>query len=93
MPKSTAGKHQPDLPGVDRKIDELQAKGIEYAGIRDERQELLAQEVKLKGELLEMMKKYKLEKYTYENVTIEIVHDDEHVRVRVKKDKAEEDAT
>jgi hypothetical protein len=76
MPKSKAGKNQPDLPGIDRKIDELQTKGLEYAGIRDERQALLTHEVKLKGELLELMKKHKLEKYEYENVEMEIVHDE-----------------
>ena len=90
MPKQKA--EQPDLPGVDRKIDELQAKGLEYAGIRDERQALTAKEVKLKGELLELMKKYGLETYQHENIEMEIVHDKERVRVHVKKEEDAEDA-
>ncbi len=89
MPSSKP--EQPDLPGVERKIDDLQAKGLEYAGIRDERQELLKQEVKLKGELLDLMKKNQLEKYEYENVSMEIVHDKERVRVHIKKEDEDED--
>lgn len=89
MPKSK--KSQPDLPGVERKIDELQAKSLEYAGIRDERQEMLRKEVELKQELLGLMKKHGLEKYDCDEVFIEIVHDKEHVRVKVKKEEQEDD--
>ena len=86
----TSRKKQPDLPGVERKIDELQSKAIEYAEIRDKRQSLLQKEVDMKNDLLQLMKKNKIEKYKYENVSIEIVHDDEHVRVRINKSSEED---
>ena len=77
---------QPDLPGVDRKIGELQSLGIEYAAVRDERQQILAREIELKTQLLEAMHKHGLNKYQYKNVSIEIVTEKEKVRVRIKSE-------
>jgi hypothetical protein len=80
------------LPGMqDAKIESLQNKAIEYAEVRDSRQKLLAQEVELKGELLKLMKKHKKDEYDYEDVHIELVTEEETVKVKIKKQKAESD--
>lgn len=80
------------LPGMeDRKIEALQDAALSYAKIRDKRQKLTLQEVELKTDLLKLMKKHKKTEYDYEDVHIEIVTEDEHVKVRIKKAKEDEE--
>ena len=83
---------QEDLPGIERKIPELHQKAIAYKAIRDDRQELTQKEVKLKGELLDIMKKNKLTTYECEGVKAEIVVEKERVKVTVHGQESEEDA-
>lgn len=78
---------QKQLPGVDQEIEELQSKAVEYAAIRDERQALTQREVDLKKDLLALMKKHKKTKYNRGGVSIEIVTEEESVKVRIKKQK------
>jgi hypothetical protein len=84
---------QDALPGMaDRKLKDLHDCALEYAEARDERQAIGAREVELKGKLLDLMHKHKKEEYTYEDVHINIVHEEETVKVKIKKAKdGEED--
>lgn len=83
---------QEALPGMaDRKLKDLHDAAISYAEKRDERQQLLAEEVELKGKLLDLMHKHKKEEYTYEDVHISIVHEEETVKVKIKKAKESDD--
>jgi hypothetical protein len=81
---------QNELPGIEKKIKEIHEKGLQYAAVRDERMQLTQQEVKLQGELLELMKKHELTRYQVEDVEMEIVPVKERVKVRIKKDEEEE---
>ena len=88
--KKKAGK-QPSLEGMeDRQIKELQDAAVSYAEIRDERMDLNRQEVDLKAKLLALMKKHNKETYSYDGVEVNVVHEEETVKVKVKK-KDEED--
>lgn len=80
---------QERLPGTENKIEELHDKAQEYAARRDERMVILEEETAIKAELLDLMKKHGIEKYDYGNVHCEIVHDNERVKVRIKKDEEE----
>lgn len=93
MAKEKKGR-QEALPGMEsRKIKALQDAALDYAEIRDQRQALTAQEVELKGKLIDLMHKYDKETYTYQGVTITLIHEEESVRVKVAKQKSEEDET
>ena len=82
---------QEDLPEMaDRKLKDLHEAALDYAEKRDERMALSVEEVELKQRLLKLMHKYKKEQYDFEGVHIEIVHEDETVKVRVKSAKVEE---
>lgn len=84
---------QDDLPGMEnRKMKDLHSAAMEYADVRDRRQELNKEEVELKSKLLRLMKQHKMEKYEYEDVSIWIEIEEETVKVRVKKPKEEEEA-
>jgi len=84
---------QQRLPGTgDAKLKDLHEAALSYAEIRDKRQVLTAEEVELKSKLLDLMHKYKKESYVYEDVNIQIVHEDETVKVKIKKAKEAEDA-
>ena len=85
---------QAELPGIERKLKDLHDCALEYAEKRDARQALLAEEVDLKVKLLALMKKYKKETYEYNGVSIQVVHEEETVKVRIKEKKEadEEDA-
>ena len=79
------------LPGMEEsKIQPLQDKAIAYAEIRDKRQKLTSEEVELKAELLKLMKKYKKTEYEFEGVKIELVMEEETVKVKIKKVVEEE---
>lgn len=74
------------LPGMeDAKIEELNALAEEYVKYRDKRQQLLNKEVEKKGELLTAMKKHKKQKYKFDDIEIEIVHEEETIKVRKLK--------
>lgn len=84
--KKTSSVRQKSLEGMeDREIKELQDAAISYAEIRDERMALNKQEVELKTQLLTLMKKHKKETYVYNGVEVNIVHEEETVKVKVKK--------
>jgi hypothetical protein len=83
---------QEDLPGIEKKIPELHQKALAYKAIRDDRQQLTAQEVKLKAELLDIMKKHKLTVYECEGVKAELIIEKERVKVTVHGTEEEEDA-
>jgi hypothetical protein len=88
-----ARPEQERLPGTgDAKLADLHTAALEYADVRDQRQVLTASEVELKTKLLALMKKYKKESYVYEDVNIQIVHEEETVKVRIKKAKSEDEA-
>jgi len=64
----------------------LEEAANEYAEIRDERIALNAREVKLKQGLLALMKAHHKEHYQRDGIEITIVHEDENVKVRIKKE-------
>ena len=77
---------QQRIPGTeDAKIDALEEIAEDYAAIRDKRQLLTTQEVDLKGKVLDLMKANNKEHYRRNGVEITIVHEEESVKVRVKK--------
>ena len=82
---------QQRLPGTeDAKIDALEDAAEEYARIRDERVALSAEEVELKGKLLDLMKANKKENYVRDGIEIHIVHEEETVKVKIKKQDSDE---
>ena len=91
---SDANKKKPRqsrLPGTeDAEIEELESAAEDYADIRDQRQELTVEEVRLKKELLDLMHSNKKVEYNHDGVSIKIVVESEKVRVRIKKDKDED---
>ena len=92
MAKARNGKQakQARLPGTENaRIDALEDAAEAYAAVRGERQELALSEVQLKGKLLSLMKANKKEKYMRDGIKIWIVHEEETVKVRVKKAEEE----
>lgn len=69
----------------DRAIKPLEDAASDYAELRDERMRLTVQESGLKAKLLSLMKKYQKTTYDRDGIHIEIVHEDETIKVRVKK--------
>ena len=83
---------QKRLPGMaDAKLEALHNAALSYAEIRDQRQALTKQEVDLKGSLLTLMHKHKKDHYEYNGVTVDLVAEQETVKVRVKKAKQDPD--
>lgn len=89
--KKTTPK-QERLPGVENKLKDLHDCALDYADKRDERQACLVEEVELKTKLLALMKKHKLEHYEYEDVNIDVVREEETVKVRIKHAKEDSEA-
>jgi hypothetical protein len=82
---------QQELPGTeDRAIQPLEDAAQDYAAIRDQRIALNAEEIGLKAKLLRLMKHHGKQAYHRDGVSIEIVAEEETVKVRVKK--ADDDA-
>jgi hypothetical protein len=80
------------LPGTENSaIQELEDAAAQYADIRDQRMELTKSEAVLKGSLLVMMKAHKKKSYTRDGISIEIIPENEKVKVRIKKDKEEDE--
>ena len=90
-PKKDASKlakapRQGRLPQMDDpKIEAIETAAENYAEIRDQRQVLTTEEVKLKTKLLTLMKEHKKTKYVHAGVSVEVKVEKETVRVRVKK--------
>jgi len=81
---------QKRLPAMeDPEIEELEGLAEEYADIRDKRQNLTTQEVKLKSELLAKMQENKKETYFHNGILIRVVHKDTTVKVKIQKDDDE----
>lgn len=69
----------------DRAIKPLEDQAEDYADIRDRRMEAGKEEVTAKKRLLELMKKHGKEKYHRGGITVQVIHEKESVRVRVRK--------
>lgn len=90
--KAAKKGRQKRLPGMaDAKLEALHDAALSYAEIRDQRQALTKQEVELKGSLLTLMHKHNKDHYEYKGVTVDLVAEQETVKVRVKKAQADED--
>jgi hypothetical protein len=90
-PKSKVKPRQKRLPGMeDPTIDEIQNAAMEYAEIRDERQELTTREVDLKKNLLNIMKKHHKTMYSHNGVVVQVVVEEETVKVRIKSEEQQE---
>jgi len=77
---------QARLPEMeDPEIEELEGLAENYAEIRDQRMALTPQEKKLKDDLHAAMKRHGKEKYVRDGIEIKIVHEQETVKVKVKK--------
>ena len=87
------GARQQRLPEMeDNRISALEDLALSYAEVRDERMGLSKQEVELKGKLLDLMKAQKKEHYHRGNIKIDIVHEKENVKVKVKAASEEDDS-
>ncbi len=79
---------QKRLPGMeDAEIQELEALAEEYDDIKNQRVALSAKEVPLKKKLLDIMKANNKTKYTRDGVEVELVVEEETVKVKIKKEK------
>jgi hypothetical protein len=84
-PEVKKGPRQQTLPEMeDRKIEVLEDKALQYAEVRDKRISLSQSEVELKGQLLDLMKAQKREHYHRGAIKIDIVHEKENIKVKVK---------
>ena len=82
---------QARLPQMeDPAIEELETAAEEYASIRDQRQALTPEEVRLKGILLQLMEKHGKESYEHDGYSIKVVVESKKVRVRIKRDDNKE---
>lgn len=91
-PESKKGPRQQSLPEMeDRKIEALEDKALQYAEVRDERIGLSQKEGELKKDLLQLMKAQKRETYHRGGITINIVHEEENIKVKVKAEDSEEE--
>lgn len=78
---------QQQLPGVeDRKIAAIENLAMDYAEIRDQRQELNKEEAKLKQGLIDLMHSKKLKEYKRGNISVKLKIEEETVKVRVFDD-------
>lgn len=76
---------QSQLPGIgDEKIAAIENAALDYAEIRDQRQELTTQEVDLKKKLLDLMHAKKLTEYKRNGISVTIKMEEETVKVRVR---------
>jgi hypothetical protein len=93
-PEVKKGPRQQSLSGMeDSQIEVLEDKALEYAEIRDERMGLSRSEVETKGQLLQLMKAHKREHYQRGTIKIDIVHEKENIKVKVKSGSSEEEET
>lgn len=87
MAKKKAAKRLPRqkaLPGMqDSKILVLERAALKYADVRDERMGWTKKEVEAKKRVKDLMHEQNRTRYSRGNIEIELVPEDEHVRVRV----------
>lgn len=77
---------QKTLPTMeDRAIQPLQDAAHEYASVRDERMDLNQREHKLKEKVLGLMRKHGKQRYRFQEIDIEVVSEEETVKVRIGK--------
>lgn len=87
-----SGPRQQRLPEMeDPKIQSLEDKALEYAEVRDQRISLSQKEGEFKGQLLQLMKAQKREHYHHGSIRIDIVHEKENIKVKVKAAGSEDD--
>ena len=85
VPEVKKGARQQSLPEMgDARIEVLEDKALEYAEVRDARISLSQKEGELKGQLLDLMKGQKREHYHRGAIKIDIVHEKENIKVKVK---------
>jgi hypothetical protein len=85
--KAKKGPKQGRLPTMeDPAIEELEDSAENYSDIRDQRMELTREEVRLKTELLGLMKKHSKSSYTHNGYDIKVIVESEKLRVRIKKE-------
>ena len=77
-------RQQPLTGMEDSKIDALEEIALNYADLRDERMSIGKKEQELKQQLLALMKAQKREHYHRGTITIDIVHEKENLKVKVK---------
>jgi hypothetical protein len=83
---------QESLPGIgDTKIAAIENAALDYAEIRDQRQELTTQEVDLKKKLLDLMHAKKLTEYKRNGISVKLVAETETVKVRVRAEEEGDD--
>jgi hypothetical protein len=83
---------QQRLPGTeDNHLKELDDLATQYAEVRDERMALGRKEVNLKDDLLAKMKGLKKKTYSVDGISIDVVSEEETVKVKVSKPKDEEE--
>lgn len=76
---------QPQLPGIENsRIAAIETAALDYAEIRDQRQELTTQESSLKTELLTLMHKEGKTEYKRAGISVKVTTEKESVKVRVK---------
>lgn len=76
---------QDQLPGIeDKKIAAIENAALDYAEIRDQRQDLTTQEVELKKKLIKLMHAKELQEYKRNGISVKLVLEEESVKVRVK---------
>lgn len=81
------------LPGMeDAQIESLETLAESYKKVQKRRLKALAEEVKLKDELMTEMKANKKRHYKYGGLEIEIVTTKEKVRVKTAKEDEEEES-
>jgi len=74
------------LPGVgDERIAAIENAALDYAEIRDQRQELTKKEVECKKRLLDLMHAKKLTVYKRNGISVKVEVEEETVKVRVKE--------
>ena len=78
---------QKPLPGIgDAKITAIENAALDYAEIRDERQELTKRESDLKESLIKLMHKAGKTEYKRNGISVRLVVEEETVKVRVRED-------
>ena len=86
-----AKKENGRLPGMeDPEIDELIDAANAYVKIRDRRMALTPQEADLKQDVLRIMKKHGKKTYNHDGIEITVIAEEETVKVKIKKDEADE---
>ena len=91
-PEVKKGPRQQRLPEMeDPKVEALEDQALRYAEVRDQRMSLSQQEIELKGQLLDLMKAQKREHYQRGPIKIDIVHEKENIKVKVKAGSGEDE--